>query len=175
MNVELICNNFLFARNISVYFLFQLYTIIVYILYLIREGRMIFMMYILDGALLYVLIASNVVSIFNIVSSLYFVYLTLFILERPLITPIIFISIIICNGMIFPFLLGQWMNGVNTISLTILLFCMIVFVTNMFAIFIMKGDELIKLDKLSCKKIIFIDLVFVILADLCYSIKFVIG
>lgn len=133
------------------------------------------MMYILDGALLYVLIASNVVSIFNIVSSLYFVYLTLFILERPLITPIIFISIIICNGMIFPFLLGQWMNGVNTISLTILLFCMIVFVTNMFAIFIMKGDELIKLDKLSCKKIIFIDLVFVILADLCYSIKFVIG
>ena len=133
------------------------------------------MMYILDGALLYVLIASNVVSIFNIVSSLYFVYLTLFILERPLITPIIFISIIICNGMIFPFLLGQWMNGVNTISLTILLFCMIVFVTNMFAIFIMKGDELIKLDKLSCKKVIFIDLVFIILTDLCYSIKFVIG
>lgn len=133
------------------------------------------MMYILDGALLYVLIASNVVSIFNIVSSLYFVYLTLFILERPLITPIIFISIIICNGMIFPFLLGQWMNGVNTISLMILLFCMIVFVTNMFAIFIMKGDELIKLDKLSCKKVIFIDLVFIILTDLCYSIKFVIG
>lgn len=133
------------------------------------------MMYILDGALLYVLIASNVVSIFNIVSSLYFVYLTLFILERPLITPIIFISIIICNGMIFPFLLGQWMNGVNTISLTILLFCMIVFVTNMFVIFIMKGDELIKLDKLSCKKVIFIDLVFIILTDLCYSIKFVIG
>ena len=133
------------------------------------------MMYILDGALLYVLIASNVVSLFNIVSSLYFVYLTLFILERPLITPIIFISIIICNGMIFPFLLGQWMNGVNTISLTILLFCMIVFVTNMFAIFIMKGDELIKLDKLSCKKVIFIDLVFIILTDLCYSIKFVIG
>lgn len=136
------------------------------------------MMYILDGALLYVLIASNVVSIFNIVSSLYFVYLTLFILERPLITPIIFISIIICNGMIFPFLLGTWMNwlnGVNDISLITLLFCMIVFVTNMFTIFMMKGEELVKIDKLSCKKIIFIDLVFVILADLCYSIKFVIG
>lgn len=133
------------------------------------------MMYILDGALLFSLIASNVVSLFNIASSLYFAYITLFILERPLITPIIFISIVICNGMIFPFLLGQWMNGVNTISLTILLFCMIVFVTNMFAIFIMKGDELIKLDKLSCKKVIFIDLIYVVLIDLCYSIKFVIG
>lgn len=133
------------------------------------------MMYILDGALLFSLIASNVVSLFNIVSSLYFAYITLFILERPLITPIIFISIIICNGMIFPFLLGQWMNGVDTISLMILLFCMIVFVTNMFAIFIMKGDELIKLDKLSCKKVIFIDLIYVVLIDLCYSIKFVIG
>lgn len=133
------------------------------------------MMYILDGALLFSLIASNVVSLFNIVFSLYFAYITLFILERPLITPIIFISIVVCNGMIFPFLLGQWMNGVNTISLTILLFCMIVFVTNMFAIFIMKGDELIKLDKLSCKKVIFIDLIYVVLIDLCYSIKFVIG
>lgn len=133
------------------------------------------MMYILDGALLFSLIASNVVSLFNIVSSLYFAYITLFILERPLIIPIIFISIVICNGMIFPFLLGQWMNGVNTISLMILLFCMIVFVTNMFAIFIMKGDELIKLDKLSCKKVIFIDLIYVVLIDLCYSIKFVIG
>lgn len=133
------------------------------------------MMYILNGALLFSLIASNVVSLFNIVSSLYFAYITLFILERPLITPIIFISIVVCNGMIFPFLLGQWMNGVNTISLTILLFCMIVFVTNMFAIFIMKGDELIKLDKLSCKIVIFIDLVYVVLIDLCYSIKFVIG
>lgn len=133
------------------------------------------MMYILDGALLFSLIASNVVSLFNIVSSLYFAYITLFILERPLITPIIFISIVICNGMIFPFLLGQWMNGVDTISLMILLFCMIVFVTNMFAIFIMKGDELIKLDKLSCKKVIFIDLIYVVLIDLCYSIKFVIG
>ena len=133
------------------------------------------MMYILDGALLFSLIASNVVSLFNIVSSLYFAYITLFILERPLIIPIIFISIVICNGMIFPFLLGQWMNGVDTISLMILLFCMIVFVTNMFAIFIMKGDELIKLDKLSCKKVIFIDLIYVVLIDLCYSIKFVIG
>lgn len=133
------------------------------------------MMYILDGALLFSLIASNVVSLFNIVSSLYFAYVTLFILERPLIIPIIFISIVICNGMIFPFLLGQWMNGVNTISLSILLFCMIVFVTNMFAIFIMKGDELIQLDKLSCKKVIFIDLIYVVLIDLCYSIKFVIG
>lgn len=133
------------------------------------------MMYILDGALLFSLIASNVVSLFNILFSLYCAYITLFILERPLITPILFISIIICNGMIFPFLLGVLMNGVNDISLMILLFCMIAFITNMFVVYIAKGDELVKINKLSCKKIIFIDLVFVILIDLCYSIKFVIG